>query len=105
MFFIPKLRVRDEQAYTNELENKVSRLEEENERLRKRKVCGISSKILFPSDIIQTASFILFFLLLVFWLISITDMHYDSMLDLFKREIAVALANLADILSNQVLSV
>ncbi|KAK6928955.1 Basic-leucine zipper domain [Dillenia turbinata] len=27
------------QAYTNELENKVSRLEEENERLRKRKVC------------------------------------------------------------------
>ena len=33
-----KLRVDDEQAYTNELENKVSRLEEENERLRKRKV-------------------------------------------------------------------
>lgn len=26
------------QAYTNELENKVSRLEEENERLRKQKV-------------------------------------------------------------------
>lgn len=26
------------QAYTNELENKVSRLEEENERLRKRQV-------------------------------------------------------------------
>uniref|UniRef100_F6H814 BZIP domain-containing protein n=1 Tax=Vitis vinifera TaxID=29760 RepID=F6H814_VITVI len=28
----------EKQAYTNELENKVSRLEEENERLRKRKV-------------------------------------------------------------------
>lgn len=27
-----------DQAYTNELENKVSRLEEENERLRKQKV-------------------------------------------------------------------
>uniref|UniRef100_F6H993 BZIP domain-containing protein n=1 Tax=Vitis vinifera TaxID=29760 RepID=F6H993_VITVI len=31
------------QAYTNELENKVSRLEEENERLRKRKVRSLSS--------------------------------------------------------------
>lgn len=27
-----------EQAYTNELENKISRLEEENERLRREKV-------------------------------------------------------------------
>ena len=77
------MRVGDEQAYTNELENKVSRLEEENERLRKRKVCEFSSKILFSSTIIQTASFMFSFLLHVFWLITITDMHYDSILDSF----------------------
>ena len=41
------MRVGDEQAYTNELENKVSRLEEENERLRKRKVCEFSLKYYF----------------------------------------------------------
>jgi len=32
------------QAYTNELENKIARLEEENERLRKLKVNTILSK-------------------------------------------------------------
>lgn len=29
----------NQQAYTHELENKVSRLEEENERLKRQKVC------------------------------------------------------------------
>lgn len=33
----------DGQAYTNELENKISRLEEENARLRREKVCFVSS--------------------------------------------------------------
>lgn len=36
--FYPNFIGHSKQAYTSELENKVSRLEEENERLRKRKV-------------------------------------------------------------------
>jgi hypothetical protein len=38
-----------QQAYTNELENKVSRLEEENEKLKKQKVLWFFNTI--PSDV------------------------------------------------------
>lgn len=36
----------DQQAYTHELENKVSRLEEENERLKRQKVCFVIANFL-----------------------------------------------------------
>lgn len=43
-----KMQCFDEQAYTHELENKVSRLEEENERLKRQKVSSILVLVLLP---------------------------------------------------------